>query len=331
MKKIQPLYFLLFLAICLVIVFVLGIFIGSSFISPLKILKILGMKFLGSSPTWETAIIWEIRLPRILFGFIVGAGLGCVGAVFQGLLGNPLADPYILGSSSGAGLGASLAILSGWGTIFVIPGSAFIGSLLALVLVYSLAKVKGTLPLERLLLSGVIVNTFLFALIIFLLALAKKQSGEIFFWLLGSLSGIEWPLLVLITIITILGVGCLQLFAWELNIISLSEDKAACLGVDIERIKKVVFILSSLVIGAVVSVSGLIGFVGLIIPHIIRLFVGPDHRFLLVGSALGGGIFLVVSDTIARTIFSPAELPVGIVTAIFGAPFFLYLLRKRNG
>ncbi|MFH1259256.1 MAG: iron ABC transporter permease [Elusimicrobiota bacterium] len=230
MKKIPPFNFLVILLIFLLGVFILSIFIGSSSISPLKIMKILQAKFLAGQTSWETAVIWNIRLPRIFLGFIVGAGLGCVGAVFQGLL--------------------------------------------------------------------------------------------------GSLSQTEGKLLVLVSIIILLGIALLQLFSWQLNLISLSEDKAAHLGVDTERTKKAVFTIASIIIGAVVSVSGLIGFVGLIIPHIIRLFIGPDHRYLLIGSALGGGIFLIFSDTIARTIFSPVELPVGIVTAIFGAPFFLYLLRK---
>ena len=285
----------------------------------------------------ETAgvIFLQVRLPRVLMGFLVGSALAAVGVTLQALLRNPLADPYVLGVSSGAALGASLAMLLGVGATVLLfpllPLFGFAGGLFALVLIYRLAQAHGRLPLHSLLLAGVILNAILTALIMFITSIMEpNRSAGLMAWLMGALTAPGYPALAVVVIYVACVSAVLMRNAQVLNVLTQGEETARSLGIDTERVKKQLYVLTALVTGAVVSVSGMIGFVGMVVPHAVRLTVGSDHRLLLPASALVGGMFLVVSDTIARTVFAPAEIPVGIVTALAGGPFFLYLLLWRK-
>jgi iron complex transport system permease protein len=287
------------------------------------------------SSSRDSSIILDLRLPRTISGVLVGAALSLAGAVLQALLRNPLADPFVLGISSGAAVGAVLAILVGVGSTFLgnyaVPGAAFGGALLTLLLVYFIARIGGRVPTQTLLLSGVIVSSFFSAIIMFLIsATSNEKIYNVTFWLMGSLEYLASQSLGVMFLYLLVGGGVLFALARDLNLLALGEETASELGVEVERAKRIAFVFASLITGAVVSVSGLIGFVGLVVPHLVRMIWGPDHRFLLPASALMGGILLVIADTVARTIVAPSEIPVGVVTAMGGAPFFVYLLRKKG-
>ncbi len=277
----------------------------------------------------------RLRAARALLGIIVGAGLAIAGLILQSVLRNPLADPYVLGVSSGAGLGAALAILTGLAAAgsWVVSGAAFAGAVVSIALVYTLARVGKAVPVYTLLLSGVIVNSVASSLLIFMAhtAIARgKGLYSVMWWLLGSLQVFEfWPVAAAGSAV---GVGLLVTIscARDLNVLSLGEEPAAHLGIRVERTKKLLFIVSSLVTGAVVATSGLIGFVGLIVPHAVRLVVGPDNKVLVPLSALSGGVFLIICDIVARTVLPAGEVPIGVVTSFLGGPFFLYLLRVQR-
>jgi iron complex transport system permease protein len=290
----------------------------------------------GSSNLATSEIIMvQIRFPRVLMGFLVGASLAAVGVTLQALLRNPLADPYVLGVSSGSALGVSVAILFGIGSTFmllpILPLFGFAGGLLALVLIYRLAQSKGRLPVHSLLLAGVILNAILTAFIMFITSIMEpNRSAGLMAWLMGSLTAPGYPALGVFSMYVVFVVGVLMHKAQSLNVLTLGEETARSLGVETEGVKKQLFVLTALLTGAIVSVSGMIGFVGMVVPHAVRLLIGSDHRLLLPASALVGGMFLTLADTIARTIMAPAEIPVGIVTALAGGPFFLYLLLWRK-
>jgi iron complex transport system permease protein len=259
-----------------------------------------------------------------------------VGTSLQALLRNPLADPYVLGISSGAALGAGLALLLGLGTtvfaISALPLCALLGGLVSILLVYRIAAAYQHLPIHTLLLAGVILNAIFSALLMFITSIMDpNRSFGMMAWLMGTLTGPGFPALLVLA--GYLSVGGLILFlqARPLNLLTLGEEPARSLGVEVERVKKTIFFTSALLTGAAVSVSGMIGFVGMVIPHAVRMVIGPDHRLLLPASALVGGMFLMIADTIARTIMAPAEIPVGVVTALVGGPFFIYLLMGRKG
>jgi iron complex transport system permease protein len=280
-------------------------------------------------------IMVQIRFPRVLMGFLVGSSLAGVGVTLQALLRNPLADPYVLGVSSGAALGAALAMLFGIGTAFTLlpalPLFGFIGGLLSLVLIYRLAQSQGRLPVHSLLLAGVILNAILTALIMFITSIMEpNRSAGLMAWLMGSLTAPDYPALAIFIVYLVAVLVILMQKAQMLNVLTLGEETARSLGIETEWVKKQLFALTALLTGAVVSVSGMIGFVGMVVPHAVRMLIGSDHRLLLPASALVGGMFLVVADTIARTLLAPAEIPVGIVTALAGGPFFLYLLLWRK-
>lgn len=304
--------------------------VGNAFLS-----KIPGLNsFAGPvSPAYET-IIFQIRLPRILLGLLVGVGLAVTGVALQALFKNPMADPYIVGVSSGAALGATIAIIgqfgSGWIGVSFMVFMAFLGALLAVYIVYNISKVRGKVPVETLLLAGVAVGALLSAITAFLMVQSGESIQKIYFWLLGGLSAKGWVHVGIALPCVIIGVIVLYLFARELNVMLAGEEPARHLGVEVETMKKIILAASTFVAAAVVSVSGIIGFVGLITPHMMRILVGPDHRVLIPACILAGGILLVSSDTAARMVVSPGELPVGVITALFGAPFFIYLLRKRK-
>ena len=280
-------------------------------------------------------ILWQVRVPRVLLAFMVGGSLAAVGASLQALLRNPLADPYVIGISSGAALGAAVAILFGIGLsilgLSVLPFYAFLGALLALLIVYRIALSYGSFSMHTLLLGGVVLNAIFSALILFLTSLADpyKASG-MYAWLMGSLTGPDFQTVLVLAVYLLLGVAVLVSQASALNLLTLGEEAARSLGVEVERVKRVIFAASALLTGSVVAFSGLIGFVGLIVPHAIRLVFGADHRLLLIASGMVGGTFLMVADTLARTLLSPTEIPVGVVTALAGGPVFLYLLVQQR-
>lgn len=280
-------------------------------------------------------IVWQVRLPRILLAFLVGGSLAGVGVALQALLRNPLAEPFVLGISSGAAFGATLAMLLGVGNTFLgvstLPLWAFAGGLLAIMVVYRISVAYRMLSVHTLLLAGVILNALFSALIMFAISIADPtQAFKMMLWLMGTLTVPEFWTLV--TLLVYLACGFLILFwlARPLNILTLGDESARSLGVEVDRIKKLVFVTSALVTGAVVSIAGLIGFVGMVVPHAVRMIIGADHRLLLPVAALAGGAFLTVADTVARTALAPTELPVGVVTALIGGPFFIYLLVQRR-
>lgn len=329
-----PLLFLLF------IMAVVSVSIGSvdvSFASVWKIILSHILFFLNFDKTWpETAdiIVWQIRMPRVFLAILVGAALSAAGVAYQGILRNPLADPYILGVSSGASLGAALVIFFGLQTSlfgqWTLPLVAFVCGLATLFVVYRMALIGKKVQVETLLLSGVIIQAFLGAGLSLVLAKSEEKMGQIVYWLMGSLSLSDWASSFTIFPYIILGILVIFAFSRELNILSLGEQNAHHLGVNVARIRLLLLIVASLITGAAVAVSGIIGFIGLVVPHMMRALCGPDHRILLPLSTLAGAILLIAADTLARTVMEPQELPIGVITALLGAPFFGYLLRKRK-
>ena len=300
-----------------------------------EILREHGQTLLGQSPANHEAIILNVRLPRVILGILVGMSLAVAGGCFQALLRNPMADPYVIGVSSGASFGAALAIVLNLQLMFLganwaVTIFAFCGALAAIVAVYRIAAVNGHIPVATLLLAGIAVAAFLSSCVSFLMVMGGKDLHGIVFWIMGSLASYNWSYIKVLLPLVIAGGGIIFWHARSLNVMVLGEETAKCLGLDVDRVKKILFASCSLVVAAAVSVSGVIGFVGLIIPHVVRLCVGPDHRVLLPASALSGALFLVLCDTLARTVLAPVEIPVGMVTSLMGAPFFIFLLVRRK-
>ncbi len=330
------------LGLALAAVIILSAGIGSSHIALDSCFKIVlgqlpllgGHIDLAGVPQEAVTIVSQVRLPRILLAAIVGMGLSASGVVYQGIFKNPMADPFVLGVSSGAAVGATLVIALGLsftlGPISGIALGAFIGAVLAAGFVFSLARVGNKTPVVTLLLSGIAVNFFLSAIIQLIMAMNHDQIERIIGWTMGSVSAASWDKIGLTLLPLVVGVGLLLAHTRELNAFSLGEDNARSLGIDTERVRIRLLIISSLVTASAVAVSGIIGFVGLVIPHVVRMITGPNHKQLMPFSILVGGIFLVVSDTLARTLVAPSELPLGVITALFGAPYFLYLLYKSK-
>jgi iron complex transport system permease protein len=276
-------------------------------------------------------IIRELRLPRIVVGLLVGGGLALAGVVFQALLRNPLADPYILGVSSGAAVGVVAASLLGLGgMLWVSKLFAFAGAMTTVIIVFLIARIKERLYPHTMLLTGVIVNAFFSAAIMFFISIARSdQIYSIFFWLMGNLALSSMREAAVLGVVFIV-VGVIVFYhARNMNLLLGGDESAASLGVEVERTKLVLFIAASALTAMVVSAAGVVGFVGLVVPHMIRMVLGADHRALIPTAVLFGGAFLVVADTAARTIIAPLELPVGVLTALLGAPFFIYLLRRE--
>jgi iron complex transport system permease protein len=292
----------------------------------------LGLAF-GSVESPSRDILLQIRLPRVVLAALVGAGLATAGVLLHALLQNPLADPCILGISGGAALGGVLALSFGWtlGSIALgVPLVAFLGALASTGLLYLVAGASGRAPAHSHLLSGVVFNAFAASLIIFLTtATDLSQMAGIFLWLIGSIRLVDPWILVGVAVLVALGLGVGVRDAYALNLVSLGDEHAAHLGVEVPRVRRRVLLATALMIGGAVSVSGLIGFVGLVVPHLLRMVIGADHRPLVPAAALGGAAFLVIADTLARTLFAPTELPVGALTAIVGGPLFLVLLRRE--
>ncbi|GEN46121.1 FecCD family ABC transporter permease [Alkalibacillus haloalkaliphilus] len=288
-------------------------------------------------PSWSDStetIVLDIRMPRVILAAIVGAALALAGAIYQGVLRNPLADPFILGVSSGASFGAALVFAFGFQVVwlgkFTLPVVAFMFGFGTLMVVYFLARIGQKVRMETIILAGVVVQAFIGACLSLVMALANEQLQTIVFWMMGSLTLTDWsynqivlPIILICSIIALF-------YARELNMLGLGEEVAHHSGVSVEKTRFYLLILASIMTGAAVSVSGAIGFVGLVVPHIIRLIVGADYRLILPLSIFGGAIFLVGADTLARVLMAPRELPLGIITAFLGAPFFAYLLRRTK-
>jgi iron complex transport system permease protein len=297
----------------------LSFFLGSVFIPPSELMK--------------SNIFWQIRLPRIILSALIGLLLSISGVILQGVLRNPLADPYILGISAGGAVGAAVSMALGAQFVVLgmssVPATAFIFSLAAVFVVYKLSQVAGRTSSETLILSGVALSAFC-AAILSLIIILTGNLQSIYFWLLGSLSSASWGNVLTVLPYALIGSGLSYYYSKELNALLLGEEMALTLGIEVEAVRLILITLASLMAAAAVSVAGLIGFVGLIVPHWVRLLIGPNHRYLIPVSALSGMLLMVVADTIARTVLSPTEIPIGIVMALAGAPFFLYLLRKKR-
>lgn len=332
--------FLLLLVLLLVAV-LLNVGLGAVGIGPLQVAAILadraGLDLGVSFSAQQAAVLWAIRVPRVALGALVGGGLAVAGATLQGIFRNPLAEPGLIGVSSGAALGAVAAIVFGLATFgnFSLPLFAFAGGLLATLVVYAFARHGGRIEVVTLILTGIAVNAVAGAGTGLLTTMATDdQLRNIVFWTLGSVGGATWP--AVLAVLPFVGFGALVAALWwrELNLMVLGESEARHLGVSTERVRLVLITFAALITGAAVSVSGIIGFVGLVVPHLIRLLAGPDHRTLLPASVLGGATLLLLADLAARTLVVPAELPLGVVTALVGGPFFLWLLhrtRKQHG
>lgn len=299
--------------------------------------RIPGLKRLvtGDWSAAREAIVLQVRLPRVLLALVVGGGLSVSGVLFQGSLRNPLADPYIIGVSSGASLGATAGLLffipQGLVGFGALPVFAFAGAMLATWVVAHLGQQRGRLEPTSLILAGVAVSAVLTAVVSFLMVLRIQNLQDVYLWLMGSLSGRGWQHLLVATPYVCVGVVLALWLAKDLNVYLLGEEAAHSLGIDVQRLQRGVLVIGSLVAAACVSVSGVIGFVGLMVPHALRLIVGADHRRLIWHSLWVGAVFLLVADTLARTILSPTELPVGIITALVGGPFFIYLMKRGSG
>jgi len=317
------------MCILLLMIMAISLLLGTAEISLSQAMDIFSKKISHEDPA--RLIILNIRLPRIILAGLVGFALSLGGVVFQAILRNPLADPFILGVSSGSAFGAVLGIFLGFGFGLGVPTMAFGGALLTIYLVMTLGTRKMGMESATILLTGVIINAFFTAIIMFFISTAAdSRLHTMLFWLYGDLSQSHYGQLAIIAPVVVIASIILYGFARDMNLITAGEETALQLGVEVEKAKKICLLIVSLNIGLVVSFSGLIGFVGLIVPHLGRMAFGSDHRLLIPVSALGGAIFLIVADTLARTIISPSELPVGVITAFLGAPFFIFLLKTRG-
>lgn len=330
---------LLGLGCVLVLVIILATSIGSVAIPFNTTFQILADKLplVNLVPTWSdsfSTIIFDIRLPRVILAGLVGTALAIAGATYQGLFRNPLADPYLIGAAQGASLGAVIGFLIPAGWVFagfgVIPFFAFIGACVATATVYLLARTGKTLPVTTLILAGVALSALLGSIVSYLVISAGDKIHGIVFWLMGSFTLTSWSeVMVALPYITV-GSAVIIVFSRVLNVMQLDEEQAQQLGVNVERLKIILLAAATLITAAGVAFVGTIGFVGIIVPHAVRLVWGSDHRFLLPLSVLTGAIFMILTDLIARTALAPTEIPIGVITAICGAPFFLYLLRRRR-
>jgi iron complex transport system permease protein len=319
----------LIMGLLLLLIAAISLLLGTAEISLNQILGLFSGSLHMEDPT--RLIILKIRLPRVILAGLVGFSLALGGVVFQALLRNPLADPFILGVSSGSAFGAVLGIVFGFSFSLGIPAMSFAGALLTIYLLMALGARKMGMESSTILLTGVIINAFFTAIIMFFISiLADARLHSMLFWLYGDLSQSRYTQLALIAPVLVIASIILYGFARHLNLMTAGEETALQLGVEVEKAKKICFLVVSLIIGLVVAFSGLIGFIGLMVPHLARMAFGADHRLLIPIASLGGASFLIAADTLARTIISPSELPVGVITAFMGAPFFVYLLRMKG-
>lgn len=322
------------LALALLATVAVSVRVGSVPLSTADVVGVIGAHLTGGSTSGiEDRIVWEMRLPRVLLALLAGAGLAVAGTVLQAVVHNPLADPYVLGIASGAGFGAVAALTVGGGVLLAVGPSvaAFAGAAAALGAVLVLGTQRGALVPGRVLLAGVAVGYLLSAGTSYLqLRADPTQLSGLLFWLLGSVSGARWPELALPAVVVGAGLVAVWARARHLNTLLLGDESAASLGVDVRRLRAGLLVTACLLTAVVIAVAGGIGFVGLLVPHAVRMLVGPDHRVVVPLAAATGGIFLVLVDLVARTVDAPNELPLGIFTAALGAPFFLWLLRSRR-
>jgi len=339
-KKLVVALIVLCLVLCLSMIVCISV--GSSHIPVSIVLKIVIYHFpgLGSglvTPNWDPVtevIVMDVRLPRIILGILVGAALAVAGATYQGLVRNPLAEPYTLGVSSGAAVGAGIVLVLGLQNTFLkgllLPVTAFAGGLLATLAVYRLARIGNKIQAETLILAGVVMNAFMAAIFSFLVTIAGDNLRQVINWHMGCLALVNWQYVLLLTPYVLVCFVVIWSYSRDLNCLALGDESAAQLGVAVEKTKRILLLAAALITGAAVSVSGTIAFLGLIVPHLVRIVLGPDHRILFPVTALAGAIFLLWADTLARVVFAPSEIPVGVFTAILGGPFFAYLLRKKR-
>jgi len=330
--------------IALICAVIAGIAISSTWIEPGVVVRVMvrhllpgGWVKLNGIREADEVVVWLIRAPRVFVAGLVGAALATAGAQMQGLFENPLASPDIVGTSAGGALGAVMAMVTGFAAIsvFALPLFSFVGAGVALFLIYLLATRHGRTPIATLLLAGVALNALIGAVTSFVVSLAWRRyevAQEITFWLLGGVDSRTWTHVRLAAPCVGVGIIVAIIYARDLDILLSGEETARALGVEVEHVKRLILVNAALLTGAAVAVSGVLGFVGLVVPHIARLFIGPGHRKLIPASALAGATFLILADLLARTVNRPEELRLGIITAVFGAPFFLYLLtRQRRG
>lgn len=337
-----------FIAVLLILLFISSIILGISFgavdIPPYDVYRVFLYKVFGikignldeilNSTLFD--IIWGVRMPRVLLGAFAGMALAMVGVIMQATIQNPLGDPYILGLSSGASLGATFSILIGFSGVlssFGAPLGAFLGALIASIFVYFLAKIGGRITPFKMILAGMVISSICSSLTSLIIFLSKDNEGirTVNFWMMGSLAGAEWSNIVLLIAISVIPLIYFFTQYRNLNLMVLGDETSITLGLNIEKHRKIYMILSSLITGVIVSVCGTIGFVGIMIPHIVRLIFGTDHKTLLPFSALVGAIFLIWADIIARCAITNMELPIGIITSVIGAPFLLWLMVKGTG
>ncbi len=319
----------LLLLVLVLLAVLLAVGLGSVNIAPGETLLAVWHGLSGQALSVNEVIVWQLRFPRVALGLLVGASLALCGGAYQGVFRNPLADPYLMGVASGAGLGATAAVVAGWNTALV-PPSAMAGALLSVTISLTLARVGRSLPPVRLILSGVVVGSIMTAFSTYLLLLTEDRVRQVFSFTLGNLAFGGWTQVLTVLPYAAVGGGLLLLLARALNMLQLGDLTARSLGLPVERLRLAVIVAASLVTAAAVSYAGIIGFVGLVTPHLVRRLWGSDYRVLLPVSALAGGGLLVLSDLLARTLTRPTELPVGVVTTLLGGPFFLYLLRKSG-
>jgi len=329
-------YAIIGLALLLVATIALTSAIGSTHIpfNTFYLILLSKLPFVGIEPTWSSSvetILLYIRLPRVLLAGLSGAALAVAGATYQGLFRNPLADPYLIGVAQGAALGAVLGFMvpAAWQAASI-PLLAFAGAVIAVAIVYSIARVGKSLPMTTLILAGVALGAFLASITSYLMIASGDKLHGILSWLLGTFSLTNWGQVTTVAPYILIGIIVIWLYARPLNVMQLDEEQAQQLGINVERTKIILLGAATLITAAAVSFAGIIGFVGIIIPHAVRLIWGPDHRFLLPLATFSGAIFLILADTAARTVLAPTEIPVGVITAFLGAPFFLYLLRQKK-
>lgn len=337
-----------FIAVLLILLFISSIILGISFgavdIPPYDVYRVFLYKVFGikignldeilNSTLFD--IIWGVRMPRVLLGAFAGMALAMVGVIMQATIQNPLGDPYILGLSSGASLGATFSILIGFSGVlssFGAPLGAFLGALIASIFMYFLARIGGRITPFKMILAGMVISSICSSLTSLIIFLSKDNEGirTVNFWMMGSLAGAEWSNIVLPIAISVIPLIYFFTQYRNLNLMVLGDETSITLGLNIEKHRKIYMILSSLITGVIVSVCGTIGFVGIMIPHIVRLIFGTDHKTLLPFSALVGAIFLIWADVIARCAITNMELPIGIITSVIGAPFLLWLMVKGTG
>lgn len=327
-------------AALLLLALVFSIALGAVFIPPVTILRILADRIPGIAiraadwPDSFAAIILAVRLPHTALIALTGAALATSGAAYQGLFRNPLADPYLIGVASGAGLGAVFAMSLRWPTellgFYLVPVAAFVGAILTVLAVYGLARVNGMVPLTTLILAGVAVSAFASALTSFLMLRSDQQLHRAIAFLLGGSPMAGWDPVIAVLPYMVLGIGLLSISGHSLNVLQFGEDEARQMGLNVDRVKVFVLVTASLTTAAAVAFSGIIGFIGLIVPHVVRMVWGPDYKRLVPLSVILGGTSLLLADMLARILMAPSTLPVGIVTALAGTPFFLWILRRAK-